>query len=143
MEWTTRHPVRALLLQLNVVLDHTDDISLPSKIVDECLGVTHSLELILPVEAPEILLGQVGLEKCFRRGSSHMRIFFVFSLCSLVSLWLGLLGITTEDTENTETVTQSPWLRTLTQLHNRCAISSLIWRCCDKPFDMRMIFQEI
>jgi len=139
MEWTTRHPVRALLLQLNVVLDHTDDISLPSKIVDECLGVTHSLELILPVEAPEILLGQVGLEKCFRRDLRICRS----SLCSLVSLWLGLLGITTEDRENTEKVTQSPWLRTLTQLHNRCTISSLIWRCGDKPFDMRMIFQEI
>jgi hypothetical protein len=44
VEGTTRHPVRALLLELHIVLYHPDDVCLPSEIVDECLGVTHLFE---------------------------------------------------------------------------------------------------
>lgn len=41
MKRATRHPVRALFLELYVVLDDPDDVCLSFEIVDECLGVTH------------------------------------------------------------------------------------------------------
>ena len=41
MKRTARHPVRALLLELHVVLHNPDDVCLSFEIVDECLGVTH------------------------------------------------------------------------------------------------------
>jgi hypothetical protein len=39
-----RHPIRALLLELHVVLHNSDDVCLSFEIVDECLGVTHLFE---------------------------------------------------------------------------------------------------
>jgi hypothetical protein len=41
MKRATRHPVRALLLELHVVLNDPDDVCLSFEIVDECLGITH------------------------------------------------------------------------------------------------------
>src|SRR5215213_9731923 len=41
MERAARHPVRALLLELHVILYDPDDVCLSLEIVDECLGVTH------------------------------------------------------------------------------------------------------
>ena len=41
MERATGHPVRALLLELHVILDDANDVSLSFEIVDECLGVKH------------------------------------------------------------------------------------------------------
>ena len=41
MERAARHPVRALLLELHVVLYDPNDVCLSFQIVDECLGVTH------------------------------------------------------------------------------------------------------
>ena len=37
----TRHPVCALFLELHVILNDADDVSLSFEIVDESLGVTH------------------------------------------------------------------------------------------------------
>jgi hypothetical protein len=41
VERAARHPVRALLLELHVVLYDPDDVCLSFEVVDECLGVTH------------------------------------------------------------------------------------------------------
>ena len=45
MERAARHPVRALLLELHVILNDPDDVCLSFEIVDECLGVTHYLKV--------------------------------------------------------------------------------------------------
>ena len=63
MEWAASHPIRALLLQLNVILDYTDDVSLPSKIVDESLGVTHCRELKLPYRGVGDFTRSSGIRK--------------------------------------------------------------------------------
>ena len=41
MKRAAGHPVRTLFLQLHVVLDYADDVSLSPKVVDERLGITH------------------------------------------------------------------------------------------------------
>jgi catechol 2,3-dioxygenase-like lactoylglutathione lyase family enzyme len=41
VERAARHPVRALFLELHVVLYDPDDVCLSFEVVDECLGVTH------------------------------------------------------------------------------------------------------
>lgn len=41
MKGATGHPVRALLFEGNVILDHAHDVGLAFKIVDECLRETH------------------------------------------------------------------------------------------------------
>src|SRR5215213_1488259 len=44
MKRAAGHPVRALFLELHVVLDYPDDVCLSFEIVDEYLGVTHLSE---------------------------------------------------------------------------------------------------
>ena len=51
MERATRHPVRALLLELHVLLNDPDDVCLSFEIVDECLGVTHYLKIRMRVRS--------------------------------------------------------------------------------------------
>ena len=51
MKGAARHPVCALLLELHVILDDADDVSLSFEIVDECLGVEHSIRVVLKTEA--------------------------------------------------------------------------------------------
>jgi hypothetical protein len=49
-----RHPIRALLLELHVILNHTDNIRLALEVVDECLGVPHYLKICQPQKGTKI-----------------------------------------------------------------------------------------
>src|SRR5687767_15161718 len=51
MKRAAGHPVRALLLELHVVLDHPDDVCLSFEVVDESLGVTHYLKICIRVRS--------------------------------------------------------------------------------------------
>ena len=57
MKRAARHPVRALFLELHVVLDYPDYVCLSFEIVDECLGVTHYLKMRMRVRSTH--LGQI------------------------------------------------------------------------------------
>ena len=45
------HPVCALFLELDVILDDPDYVCLSFEIVDECLGVTHHLKMRIRVRS--------------------------------------------------------------------------------------------
>ena len=62
MKRAARHPVRALLLELHVVLDDPDDVCLSFEIVDEGLGVTHYLKMRIRVRSTTA----VRLRYCFK-----------------------------------------------------------------------------
>src|SRR5687768_8728323 len=51
MKGAACHPVRALLLELDVVLHHPDDVCLSFEVVDESLGVTHYLKICIRVRS--------------------------------------------------------------------------------------------
>ena len=70
VERAARHPVRALLLELHVVLYDPDDVCLSFEVVDECLGVTHYLKTRIRVRSTTAVLLRYFFKSALRTKAS-------------------------------------------------------------------------